>query len=353
MNVNDRISGAAESLRKQAQDVAGGVIGQAHGVAAAAREMAGSVWGGTEDDADVMDGVKVLDGFLDVWMHGVSNGLRAPVLRRPNEVGLDYEDVFFTSLDGVPLEGWFIPADSDQLVIQNHFLPGNRYGYPGHLPEFNSVGGFEVNLMPWYKALHDAGYNILTYDLRNHGLSGAANGGIVGMGLLEYRDVVGSVRYAKFRGDTAAMTTHLFSACLGANATCIAMAKHPEDFENIASQILLQPLSGHYVIEEYVKTYRIPAGYGRFEWLLRERTGFNLAEQSPLESAAAIGTPTMVAQVRDDRVTRPEDVQSIYDALPAADKTLHWIEGTNRRFDAYNTIGEHPAVYTDWFGAHR
>ena len=45
MNVNDRISGAAESLRKQAQDVAGGVIGQAHGVAAAAREMAGSVWG--------------------------------------------------------------------------------------------------------------------------------------------------------------------------------------------------------------------------------------------------------------------------------------------------------------------
>jgi hypothetical protein len=33
--------------------------------------------------------------------------------------------------------------------------------------------------------LHDAGYNILTFDLRNCGLSGEANGGISGPGLLE------------------------------------------------------------------------------------------------------------------------------------------------------------------------
>ena len=146
-------------------------------------------------------GIKTLDNFLDVWMHGVSGGLRAPVLRRPSDVGLEYEDVFFTSMDGIALEGWFIPADSDQLVIQNHFLPGNRYGYPGHLPEFNSVGGFEINLMGWYKALHDAGYNILTYDLRNHGLSGAANGGVVGMGPVSYTHLDVYKRQAD-RGDT-------------------------------------------------------------------------------------------------------------------------------------------------------
>jgi hypothetical protein len=32
------------------------------------------------------------------------------------------------------------------------------------------LGGFEVNFLPEYKALHDAGYNILCYDIRNHGL---------------------------------------------------------------------------------------------------------------------------------------------------------------------------------------
>jgi pimeloyl-ACP methyl ester carboxylesterase len=43
-------------------------------------------------------------------------------------------------------------------------------------------GGFEVNFLPELKHLHDAGYNILTYDLRNHGQSGEANGVISGLG---------------------------------------------------------------------------------------------------------------------------------------------------------------------------
>ena len=82
------------------------------------------------------------DSFVQLWTTGTTAGRRAPVLRRPDEVGLDYEDVLFPSMDGVPLEGWFIPADSDRLIIHNHFLPGNRYGYPGHLPEFGGLGGF-------------------------------------------------------------------------------------------------------------------------------------------------------------------------------------------------------------------
>src|SRR5215469_3214976 len=130
------------------------------------------------------------DSFLDMWVTGMTfspaehpsdwwaAGRRAPVLRRPGEVGLEYEEVVFPSMDGVPLEGWLIPADSDKLIIHNHFLPGNRYGYPGHLPEFGGLGGFEVNFLPEYKALHDAGYNVLAYDIRNHGLSGQGNGGL-------------------------------------------------------------------------------------------------------------------------------------------------------------------------------
>lgn len=47
-------------------------------------------------------------------------GVRTPVLRRPSDYGMDYEDVFFPSMDGVSLEGWFIPADSDKLLIVNH-----------------------------------------------------------------------------------------------------------------------------------------------------------------------------------------------------------------------------------------
>ncbi|MFC9154710.1 hypothetical protein ACFTT0_06970 [Streptomyces bauhiniae] len=50
-------------------------------------------------------------------------------------------------------------------------------------------------------------------------------------------------------------------------------------------------------------------------------------------------------------MTRPEDVQSIYDAIPVEEK-LVWIEGTTRRFDGYNYFGAHPEVAVEWLESH-
>jgi hypothetical protein len=63
---------------------------------------------------------------------------------------------------------WLIPADSDKLLIVNHPMTCNRrYGFPGHLAPWNTMfGGLEINFLPELKHLHDAGYNILIYDLR-------------------------------------------------------------------------------------------------------------------------------------------------------------------------------------------
>jgi len=57
-----------------------------------------------------------------------------------------------------------------------------------------------------YKILHDAGYNVLAYDLRNFGLSGAANGGIASSRVFEARDVIGSLKYVHGREETRGMT---------------------------------------------------------------------------------------------------------------------------------------------------
>jgi hypothetical protein len=70
---------------------------------------------------DSVQATAMIDGLADFFAHSV----RTPILRRPDEYGLDYEDVFFPSLDGVPLEGWLIPAKSDRLIICNNFMPGN------------------------------------------------------------------------------------------------------------------------------------------------------------------------------------------------------------------------------------
>ncbi len=289
-----------------------------------------------------------MQGMADFFAHSY----RTPVMRRPDEYGMDYEDVFFPSMDGVPLEGWFIPADSDKLVICNHFMPGNRYGYPGHLEPWTGFGGFEVNFLPQYRALHDAGYNVLCYDLRNHGLSGQGNGGTVGIGLFEYRDVIGSIRYAKSRADTAKMRTSLLSVCLGGNSTVVAMDKHPEEFSHIKSMVLHQPVSARPFIEQAAARSGLNDGPEQFDQAIHKLNGFHIDELSPIPHAHAVKVPTLVSQVHDDFLTKPSDVQTIFDTISAADKELFWIEGTDQRFQGYNYYGEHPERMLDWFNKH-
>src|SRR5262245_5223121 len=76
-----------------------------------------------------------LDPLTEQYAGLFKSGLRTPVMRTPRDYGMAFEETWFPSMDGVPLEAWFIPADSDKLLIINHPMTCNRYGFPGHLPE--------------------------------------------------------------------------------------------------------------------------------------------------------------------------------------------------------------------------
>jgi hypothetical protein len=62
----------------------------------------------------------------------LAHGHALRCLRHPSDIGLDYEETFFPSVNGIPLEAWFIRANSDKLLIVNHPMTCNRYGFPGH-----------------------------------------------------------------------------------------------------------------------------------------------------------------------------------------------------------------------------
>ena len=103
----------------------------------------------------------------------------------PADLGLVYEDVTFDSaVDGIQLRGWYLPARGQRAVILLHGLDSERWGRRPALPE---------------KARHyvQAGFDVLTFDLRAHGASG---GDRVGLGWLERRDVEGATRYLEQRG---------------------------------------------------------------------------------------------------------------------------------------------------------
>ncbi|TPV96722.1 MAG: lysophospholipase [Myxococcales bacterium FL481] len=290
--------------------------------------------------------------FIQALAHGLAYPQRTPILKRPDDVGLAYEDIFFPALDGLPLEGWFIPADSDRLVICNHFGPSNRQGYPGHLDGFPASNGVEVDYLPKYKALHDAGYNVLAYDLRNHGLSSAGNGGISGVGLTEWRDVIGSIRFAKSRPDTKDMKVSLQSLCIGCNSTLVAMRKCPEDFEHVRSFIAIQPVVGGSLIELSCRAMGIENGVELFEPVFHHMTGFRVAEYDMRAYAKDVRVPTLVVQVKDDVITKSADIQAIYDGIESTDKQLFWIEGTPIRHHGYTYFAEHPESMIEWYDAH-
>jgi hypothetical protein len=298
------------------------------------------------------------DEALERFADGFSSPRRSPVLHWPSEQGLEYEDVTFPALDGVPLEGWFIPAPgSGKLVIANHPLGFSRSGIPTHLQPWHadwapSGNGFDVDLVPDYKILHDAGYNVLAYDLRNHGLSSAANGGVVTHGFTEGRDVAGSLEYARTRPGTRGMVIGLFSRCMGAVSTFAEMTRFPAAFDGVRCLVSPQPVTPRFIAERRLAVMGLGGRLDDFNTLLRLRTSIGLERRIPQEWARSVRVPTFLYQVRGDTLTDSSDVQAMFDNIPVTDKKLQWIEGTTARWDGYLEFQRRPQPMLDWFARH-
>jgi len=96
----------------------------------------------------------------------------------------------------------------------------------------------------------------------------------------------------------------------------------------------------------------IADGINLFDVAFHRRTGYYLKDVWPMDYARAVTVPTLVAQVKNDFLTKPSNVQEIYDTISAKDKKLFWIEGTDLRFQGYNYFGKNPQLVLEWFGAH-
>jgi dipeptidyl aminopeptidase/acylaminoacyl peptidase len=100
----------------------------------------------------------------------------------PADIGLAYEDVRFTTDDGVTLSGWLVPAarETRAAVVLMHGFSWHRLPW---------LAGF----VPWLQKR----YNVLQFDFRGHGGSDDA---LISLGTLEQRDVAAAVRFLAGRG---------------------------------------------------------------------------------------------------------------------------------------------------------
>jgi len=122
----------------------------------------------------------------------------------PIDVGMDYQDVYIDTADGVALHGWFIVGRSSQVLL---FFHGNA-GNISH--RLDSIRQF-----------HKLGLSVLIIDYRGYGQSG---GKTTERGI--YRDTDAAWRYLTEDRGISASDIVIFGRSLGASAASWLAAQH-------------------------------------------------------------------------------------------------------------------------------
>lgn len=139
-----------------------------------------------------LDGLKIISSvFIGLSVFSIGGSMlgeliatKAPYFpknstRAIQELGIPYEAVAFPTSDGLTLRGWFFPADGQEA-------PAILYA-PATSHDLRSG----ISLV---RPLHNAGYHVLLFSYRGHGLSDGNPFGFT-YGALESEDVDAAVRY--------------------------------------------------------------------------------------------------------------------------------------------------------------
>lgn len=153
---------------------------------------------------------------------------RIPVVSKPSEFGLTYQDVMFSNReDNIKLSGWYIPVENSKaVVIQAHGYGGSR---TKEKPSF-----------PVTQALVQQGISVLMFDFR---ASGQSEGSLVSVGDFEQRDLQGAIDYVKQLGY---QNIGIIGYSMGASTTAVVAANEAD----IKSVILDSPFAD---LKEYLQ----------------------------------------------------------------------------------------------------
>jgi uncharacterized protein len=160
----------------------------------------------------------------------------------PDELGLLYETVQFPAQDGLRLSGWFVPASADSrrkkaTVVLVHGWAWNRLGDTAEDLVSNLMGNSPVDMLRLLFHLHQEGFHVLTFDLRNHGESAVAPPITFGPG--EAKDLLGALAYLKGRPDVDPDRIGVVGFSIGANALLYTLARS----DQIGAAVAVQPTS--------------------------------------------------------------------------------------------------------------
>lgn len=274
---------------------------------------------------------------------------RQPLWTTPAEMGLPYENVDFPAQDSARLSGWFIPAAGDArggaTIVLVHDWTWNRLGDAAADLLANLSGTTPVELLRLAHALHNAGYNVLMYDQRNHGESAAQPP--VTFGQAEAGDLLGALAWLATRPDADAARIGVIGFSMGANAVLYALPQT----EAIRAAIAVQPTTAATYAAGYAHDLLGPAGgvaRPLVEGLYAAFGGARLGGLQPSFAAAGAGeTPVLFIQAKGDRWGSMADAERLRAATPGGEGPLY-VDGRHR-YDGFQYLIENPRLAVTFF----
>ena len=211
----------------------------------------------------------------------------------PRDFGFDYEDVEFTTEDGLRLSGWWIDNGSDRTVLPLHGYTRSRWD--------------EVYMRDTVEFLLGEGYNVLAFDFRAHGKSG---GKYTTVGDKELLDVKAAVKWLKDNHPERARRIALVGFSMGGIVTIRALSEIEEVCCGVAdSPPMYLDRTGARGLKYFAK---LP------EWLhifVRPFTKlFSGGEEvHPIEYADRVRKPLLLIAGESDPLVKVEEVREFHE----------------------------------------
>jgi dipeptidyl aminopeptidase/acylaminoacyl peptidase len=295
----------------------------------------------------------VVAAIVAVFARLLINPPRQRLWATPADVGVPYEDVHFPARDGLRISGWFMPAEPEvpgkkATVVLVHGWPWNRLGAAHDHPLTQFISTEEVNLLQLAHTIHQAGYHVLTFDLRNHGQSTAAPP--VTFGWQEAKDLLGALDYLANRPEVDPNRIGVVGFSMGANTILFSLPQT----NLVKAAVAVQPTSpavfnvryGNSVLGPFSKliTPLVQAVY-------QSAGGLRFNAIEPVFVASGAGdTPILYVQGKGDQWGSVDNVVQMAAVTPRAEGLL--LVDSDGRFGGYQHVVNHPEVVLDFFGRH-
>ncbi|MCG3258404.1 MAG: alpha/beta fold hydrolase [Candidatus Heimdallarchaeota archaeon] len=242
----------------------------------------------------------------------------------PQELGMSYENITFSTSDSLDLKGWFVdpinttnPNANTTMIV----LHGATHAKDWMLEHYG-------------QGLYDQGYRLFFFDSRNRGESPDTELGLT-WGIDEVKDVRAAVDYVKAQPEVNASAVVLFAESQGAATILFYTAQYNDVAAIIADSSWAY---GDLMIKQaYPRRSGFPwVIFGQITIALLEgHYGFTFADISPANEAHNITIPTYIIHGNADLDINPEDSTIIYNELPGTTVKLLWRVDGREHVEAY------------------